>query len=415
MGLGVILIAQYRVLFNQTEQALGHFVLFALLLRGNGHAQRGIGIGNPLQHHLAGRCAQRVARQGIGELRHSADVSGTDVIHIRLLLTGHHHGFANALHRTGTHIHQGLVRADLSTDHLHIGQAPDERIGHGLKHDGGSGCILVHLQLDRLSVHIHADLLGLFTGLGGQPYQAVHKLLHAAHQQGIAAEHRDNRAALHTAADAHDDLFGGELLSGEVLLEHFVAGLGNGLVNGGTQSLQTVAQIRHGDNHGLASAVIICLIFQNIDIDIRLSVHDVRHHHRAYRRTEHGLQILEHPIETGALVTQAVDKENLRQAALLGRGKCLFGSHFHTGFSGDGDQHGISRTGCLPQAAFKVKQTGGIQQVDLRILPLKRCHRTADTGAAADLLGIKIAYRIAVPYFSAPVRCTGQIQHSLCQ
>ena len=36
-------------------------------------------------------------------------------------------------------------------------------------------------------------------------------------------------------------------------------------------------------------------------------------------------------------------------------------------------------------------------------------------GTAADLLGIKIAYRIAVPYFSAPVRCTGQIQHGLCQ
>ena len=60
--------------------------------------------------------------------------------------------------------------------------------------------------------------------------------------------------------------------------------------------------------------VIVRLVFQDIDINVRLAVLDKRNYNRADRRAEAGLQVFKHTVEPRALIAQAVDKENFCKA-----------------------------------------------------------------------------------------------------
>ena len=192
--------------------------------------------------------------------------------------------------------------------------------------------------------------------------------------------------------------------SGEILLEHLVAGFGNSLVDCIAQTLETVPHIGHRhDSRNALIIVFIRLIFQNIDVAVRFPVHDIRHDNRAHRGTEAGLQILKYTVETRAFIAQAVDEEHLRQTALCGGLVGLFSSDVHAGFAGNGNQHSIGGADCFAGGSFKVEQARRVEQVDLVVLPLQRRDRRSDGSLSADFLRIIIAHSVAISDFPEPV------------
>ena len=415
VGLGVGGEAQGGVFLRQPQHALGHLVLLALLGGDDGHGQGGSGILHPLQGDFPQRRAQGVAGVGSGQLGDGPDVPGADVLHVHLLFAHHHHGLAHPLGIAGAHVDELGLGGDLAGDHLQVRELADEGVGHGFKHDGSRGPVLVDRELHRVAVHVHAQLPGLVLGRGGQPAQAVQELLHAPHEHGVAAEHRGDGAGLDALAHAQDHLFGGEGLAGEVFLKQLVVGFGDGLVNGGAQAFQPVAHVGHGHSHGLAAGVVVGLVLQQVDVDVGLAVLDVGHHHRAHRGAELGLQVLEHPVEPGALVAQAVDEEDFGQVPLLGGGHGLLRAHGHPVLAGDDHQHRVRGPHGFHHAALKVEKAGGVQQVDLLIFPLQGRHGGGDGGLAADLLGVVVADGVAVAHFAPPVGGAGKIEHGLRQ
>lgn len=150
---------------------------------------------------------------------------------------------------------------------------------HGLE-DDGAVADPSYGNLNGVAVYVYADFRALIRRARGEPAKAVHKLLHAAHKHSVAAEHGRNGAAFNTLGNTDDNLFRREFFAGEIFLEQLVARFGDGLVNGGTQTLKTGAHVRHIYLYRLAAGVIVRLIFQHIDIFICLAVLKIRHNNR---------------------------------------------------------------------------------------------------------------------------------------
>ncbi len=415
MGFGIVGELQGGIFFRKTQHALGHLILFSLVLGNDGHGKGRGGIFHTLQHHLPGGRAQGIAGIHGGKLGHRADIAGADIFDVLLLFAYHHHGFSHPLRIAGTHIDQGSLGGDLAGNDLQIGKLADKRIGHGFEHQRHGGPVLIDGKLYRVAVHVQSDLRRLFLRGGSQPGNAVHKLLHAPHEHGVAAEHRGDGAGLYALADAYNDLLRRKFLTGKVFFKQGVVRFGNSLVDGGAQALQPVSHIGHGHRHGLATGIIIGLVLQKIDVDVRLSVLNKGNHHRADRGAELGLQIFKNTVEPGAFIAQAVDKENFRKPALLRGLKGLFRSHRDAVLTGNDHQHGVRRPHGFAQAALKIEQPGRVQQIDLLIFPLQRSYRRGNGSLPANFLWVVIAYGISFAYLAPAVRSPREIQHRLRQ
>ena len=134
-----------------------------------------------------------------------------------------------------------------------------------------------------------------------------------------------------------------------------------------------------------------------------------------HRGAKTGFQVFKHPIEPGALVAQAVDKEDLGKALALGGRKSLFRAHGYAVPAGNHHQNRVRGPHGFAGAALKVEQSGGVQQVDLFIFPFQRGHRRGNGSLPADLLGIVVAHSVAVAHFAPAVRNPREVQHGLRQ
>lgn len=407
--------ADRRILLRKAHDALRDFILVALVFRDDGHAHLGRRVLDGVERDLARRRAERVARIYGGELRDRADVAGRDRLDVLLLFAAHHHGFADALDVAGAHVDELRLRRDFAGKHFHVGELADERVRDRLKDDGRRRRILVDRDLDRVAVHIDGELAALFGGARREPAQAVHKLLHAAHQHRVAAEYRRDRAALDALRNADDDLLRREFLAGEIFFKELVARFGDGLVNGCAQALEARAHVGHRHLNRLAARIVVRLVFEHVDVFIGLAVLKIRDDDRAHGGAEAGLQVLENAVEIGALVAQAVDEEDLREPALLRGGKGLFRADGNAALAREHNDDGFRRARRLIQAALKIKEAGGVQQVDFFVFPLKRCDGRGNRRSAADLLGVVITDGVALAHLTAAVRCACKIEHCLCE
>ena len=57
---------------------------------------------------------------------------------------------------------------------------------------------------------------------------------------------------------------------------------------------------------------------------------------------------------------------------------CLLGSHFHAGLTGNNDDSRICSADCFFHFTDKIKETGGIQYINLHTLPFNRDNGRAD-------------------------------------
>ena len=285
-GFCVIFKTNRRVFFRKTHDALRDLIFVALVLRDDGHTHLRGGVCDAVQCDLACGCAERIARVDAGKLRDSADIARSDGLYIFLLFAAHHDGFADALRISGAHVDERGLCGDFAGEHLYVGEFADERVCNGLEDDGSRGGIFLNGNLNGVAVYVYADFRALIRRARGEPAKAVHKLLHAAHKHSVAAEYGRDGAAFNTLGNTDDNLFRREFFAGEIFLEQLVARFGDGLVNGGTQTLKTGAHVRHIYLYRLAAGVIVRLIFQHIDIFICLAVLKIRHNNRADGRAE---------------------------------------------------------------------------------------------------------------------------------
>ena len=249
-------------------------------------------------------------------------------------------------------------------------------------------------------------------------YDGIHKDLAAGAGGGAAAENGRNGTALHTGGNTLLDLLLGKGLFHEELLHQGVIGLGHSFVQGHLHLLDTVCG-RGGDGNlieliGLGVELIGLLIHQVNVAVYHIAIH-VGDDNRADGIAEHFLDALEGLIEIGMLHIQLIDEERLGFIHAGSQAVSLLGADAHAVLGGNDQQHGLGGTDALRNAGGKIEHTGGIQQVDLYTVPIKRRNGGADRYLTLDLLGIKIAHGIAVRNFTKAVGGAGFKQQHLCQ
>ena len=189
----------------------------------------------------------------------------------------------------------------------------------------------------------------------------------------VAAEYGADRAVLNALGNACDDFLGGEFLAHNELVEQLLACFGNGFLDRLAQAFKTRAHI--GKRCGLCGAVLavlVSLVVKEVDVGVCLTVNDIGNNHRAHRRSEGGFQVFKYAVEARVLVAQAVDEENLCQARLGCGFNSLFGSDVNAVLAGNNDQRCVGSAHTLGNAAGKVKQTGGVDEVDFCSFPFYR-------------------------------------------
>ena len=75
----------------------------------------------------------------------------------------------------------------------------------------------------------------------------------------------------------------------------------------------------------------------------------------------------------------------------------------------------IRRAGSLVYAAHIVKKTRGVEYIDLEAVSLNGRYRGRDRGLSLDLLGIEVAYRVAVGSLAETVGRAGYPEDGLCE
>ena len=140
------------------------------------------------------------------------------------------------------------------------------------------------------------------------------------------------------------------------------------------QTINSIAELfrkfrsRHFSFHCIAGFIVtIGFHFNQVDIRNDLPIYNHRNHNRANRRPKFRFQLRKNVIEVGIFI---INLGNYKQFLFSHFGSCiicLMRSHFHTGFSGNGNHYTIAGRDSFYHFACKIKQTRCIQQIDLLV------------------------------------------------
>ena len=397
-GLGIHAVGQGGILFHQAGQRAADLALVALLGHTDGHGQCGRGeCGSRQLDHTAG-LTQGIAGLGGGQLGHCADVARADGGGVGLLFALDVEQLAHALGLAGTGIYQSTVALQGAAGHLHIGQLAHEGIGHGLEYIGSQRTGGITGDLHRLTGGILSQNSGYIRRAGQQDLQVVQQHVQALLVHGAAAEHGGDGAAAAALGQAVHDLLGGEGLAGEELLHQFVVGLGHGLAHGGDQALQTVAHLGQLHLHLLAALILEGLLAEQVHIQDGAVVLPHGHNAGADAGAELGFQVFQNLVVVGVFQIGLVHEDDLALAVFLGQMERLFRANGHTRTGRHGDQHTLCCMDALVHAQLKIKQAGGVDEIQLHTVVLHGGHSSRQAGVTLLLLGIKVAHGVAVLY-----------------
>ena len=113
------------------------------------------------------------------------------------------------------------------------------------------------------------------------------------------------------------------------------------------------------------------------------------------------LQRFERTLRRRALAIHLVDDENARLPVLLRELPHFFSRHFDAGDAADDDRRRIGDAHRALRFHEKNAETGSVEKIDLRVLPLRVCDGGGDRMFAIDLIGIEVRRRRSV--FDAPL------------
>ena len=215
--------------------------------------------------------------------------------------------------------------------------------------------------------------------------------------------------------DAVQDLVPGKLFAREELLKEAFIGFSNRFGHRCDQAFQTVTGIGHFSLSDHAVFIAVSLVVDQVDVAVHLAVFHERNYQRADTRAEFGFELFEHLIEIRMVHIHLSNKEHLGTAQTVCQFVGLFGAHFHAVPGRYGDQCAFGCDHAFVHTALKVKESGGVDEIDLGTAPCKRCHGGRYRYLALDLLRVKVADSIAVRYLAEPVGIAGLVKQSLIQ
>jgi len=416
MGLGVVDHMEAGILLVHPVQALGHLVLLAAGLGGDGNGVVGLGIGDGGQGDDLTCVTQGVAGLDLFHLADGADVAAGELLDLLGLLAPHHVQAAHLLRAAGAGVHQSGVGCDTAGEDLDKGVLA-VLVGDRLEHEGAGHAAGGHSELLLGSVGSGPLTHIALRGIGQQVHNVVHQHQRAHGVDRRAAEHGEQGQIPYALAQALDHLHIGEVLTGEELVHELLAGLGHRLLQGVVElGNDLVLALRDLDLHPFAVLHLIGALVQHIDdAGHPLVVIPNGDHQGGDLVAEALTQSVEGGVIVGVLLVRLGDIDKTGHIPLFAVLPGLLQAHADPVLGGADNDSRIGHGQRLHHLAGKVKAARGVQHVDFTALVLQGGHCGGDGNLALDLLRVIVADGVPVRSLPHPVDGAGHIEQALCQ
>ena len=413
-GLRIAMQVDRRVLLLQAAQRREDLVLVALVLRldREGHHRGRKLDARHLDRLVAGR--QPVARARLAQLGDRADVAGAELVGVLGLLAAEQDQLPDAFLdvRPGVQ-HLAVGPQDPLVDPKQV-DAPGERIGPRLEHVREQLAILAGHELDVARLQ-----RAVLDRRGEILHDRVQQAVGAEVARGDTAHHREDVPVIGALLEGVDDLGVGDVLALQIALHQRLGHLGH-LVH---QLLAVLLRLcgellRDRDLAGVASPVAVVLERLHVDevddapdlvlaADRDLGGHDVL--------AEGGLQLLQRAEEVGPLAVEHVHEHQPRQVELGGARPQARRADLDAHHRVD-DEHGRLADPQGPEGVgHEARLTGGVDEVDLAVLPPEGAERGRDRHLARLLVGVGIGHGATLDDRSETVDHAGLEQERLVQ
>ena len=399
VGLRIAPRAQTRILLDQAVESVADLLVVALRLGFDRERHRRLGELDPVGREGLLLGGEGVARDGEAQLRNAADVAGDELRCRRALLALEVHESVRLLVLFGAHVPELGVVLQRAREDAQDRQAAGERVVQGLEDDGDDRLRGVGFEHRRLAVEA-LRRIGMLDGRGREVDQEVEQGGAADQMERRADRDRKDLAAEDGALQAGFEVGGVEVALLEELLEQVLVGLGDGLDQPGARFLGFGREIG-GDRLllGLAAAVAlepVGLETDEIDDAGEVLLGPDRQLHRQHLAPEGLLQALETASEVRPFAVHLVAVQDDRQAELGGGLPDLLGVDLGTGHGADADECGVGDAQSRARLGEEDAVAGGVEQIDLVLLPRQVADAEADGDAALRLLGVEVGDGVAV-------------------
>ena len=203
---------------------------------------------------------------------------------------------------------------------------------------------------------------------------------------------------------AADDFITGKLFTGEVFFKQSFICFSNCFGNSCGKTVQTMAKVRHLNLMRLAFFIVgVSFHVDKVDVGFYFTVFYIWNNDRTYCRTEGSFQFFKNFIEISVVSVELADKEHGSLGSVFCHLVRFFCADIHTGFARYTDQQAFCSAYALYSFAGKVKQSWGVDQVDLGAAPCKRSNRSGNRYLSLNFFRIIVANCVSVCYFSQSI------------
>ena len=213
-----------------------------------------------------------------------------------------------------------------------------------------------------------------------------------------------------------DGLVLGEGLTLEVLLHQLVGGTGQSLVQG---VLIVVSGLLPVDLHGNAGSLALLVVLEGLHVDqvdhgdVLTGLHGDEH--GADGNAEGSVDLVEHAGELGLGIVALIDKEGLGNTGGASSVPRKLRTNLNACLTVYANDGGISHADSLLDFTLEIQEAGGVQHVDLGILPAHEGGGSGQRKASCLLLCVIVADGVGLTDGTQTLGCAGNVQHRLCQ
>jgi len=416
VGLGVVDHGEGGIFLIEAGQALGHLVILATGLGGDGHGIAGLREGDALQGHHLTAVAQGVAGLDLFHLADGADIAAHQLLDLDGLLAPHGIQAAQLLAVAGAGVDQGHIRRDDTGEDLHEGIFA-VLVRDGLEHEGRGHATGGDHELLGGAVRQSGLVVVALLGRGQQFHDVVqqHQRAHACH--GAATQHREDAQLTDALAQALGHLGVGEVLAVEEALHEFLAGLGHGF-------LQCVVELGDDgflvrgdlDLHALAALHLIGALIQHIDDagDLFVLVPD-GHDNRGDVLAEPLTKGIKSSVVIAVILISLGNIDEAGHIPLFAVLPCLLHTYGHAVLGGADDDGGVGGPEGLHDLAGEIECARSIQYVDAAALVIDGRHSRGQRDLTLYFFRIIVAHGISVSDPALTLDGAGNEQQILCQ
>ena len=159
----------------------------------------------------------------------------------------------------------------------------------------------------------------------------------------------------------------------------------------------------------------VSLLLDEVDSADYFATLNKRDGERAYALTEGLCERIENAAESCFVIVKLVNEESLGKLCLGCVIPCEFGTNFDACFTVNNDNGTVGNASSLQNFTGEIQITGGIDDVDLNILPHQGSNRSGNRDVASCLFGVVVANGVSGANVAQAVGLFCNIEHSLSQ